>query len=316
MPAFWGQPDPGFRPGRRFAAARTGDNAGMRLLSQSLDRLENASTLDRWTEPVRGAVQRLLRPRLVRNALHGVWVGHPVHPALVQLPVGAFLSAGVLDLLPGGERPARALIGTGLLAAGPAAVAGLADWAEMHEQQQRVGLVHAATNGVGLSCYAVAYALRSGGRTVAGRALSYAGLAAMSAGAYVGGHLAYRQAAGANHAEDVAHLVGPGWHDLCAVDDLPRDGTPQRRLLDAVPLLVLRQGERIDVLADSCSHLSGPLHQGQLSADGRCISCPWHGSTFRLADGSVVQGPATAPQPCFDVRVSAGRVEVRLPGAG
>jgi nitrite reductase/ring-hydroxylating ferredoxin subunit len=285
-------------------------------LAESLDRLENATRLDRVTVPVRTAVQRLLRRRGLRNALHGVWIGHPLHPALVQLPVGAFLSAAILDLQPGGDRPARLLIGTGLAAAGPAAVTGLADWSQLHEQQQRVGLVHAAANTTGLACYAASLAARRRGSGVAGRVLAYGGLGALTLGAYIGGHLSYRQAGGANAAEAVPHLVPAGWQDLCAVDDLPHDGTPHRIMLDTVPLLVVRQGEAIDVLSDRCSHLAGPLHEGELSEDGSCITCPWHGSVFRLRDGSVVQGPATAPQHSFDVRVTAGRVEVRLPGAG
>jgi nitrite reductase/ring-hydroxylating ferredoxin subunit len=92
----------------------------------------------------------------------------------------------------------------------------------------------------------------------------------------------------------------------------------QRRVLggdnDDVPLLVLRRGVEVTVLSDRCSHLSGPLHEGEL--DDGCVVCPWHGSTFRLTDGSVRRGPATAPVPAFDTRVSSGRVEVRLPGAG
>jgi nitrite reductase/ring-hydroxylating ferredoxin subunit len=142
----------------------------------------------------------------------------------------------------------------------------------------------------------------------------------LAVGGFIGSHLAFRQAAGANHAEEIAHLVPAGWHDLCALDDLAGDSVPQRRLLagtsEPVPLLVVRRGERIDVLSDRCSHLSGPLHEGEVTGNGNCITCPWHGSTFSLEDGSVRRGPATAPVHAFDVRVDSGRVMVRLPGAG
>ena len=288
----------------------------MDTLSRTMDRCERAVGLDRIATPVRTAVEAVLTNTTVKNALHGVWLGHPLHPVLAQVPVGSFLSAGVLDLSPAGEKPARLLIGVGVVSSLPASAAGLADWSTMHEQQQRVGVVHAAANTAGLGLYLAALAARSGGRLGTGRALAYAGLGVISAGAYLGGHLAYRQAGGANHAEDVPHLVSPGWQDLCAVDDLPIDGSPQVRLLDAVPLLVVKQGDRVDVLNDRCSHLSGPLHEGELSGDGTCITCPWHQSVFRLDDGSVVQGPATSPQHVFDVRIRSGRVEVRLPGAG
>lgn len=282
---------------------------------ESVTALEDAAPLDRVAAPVRKGVQRLLGEGAVRDALHGVWLGHPLHPVLVQVPIGAFMSAAILDLLPGEGRAADALIGAGMLASGPAAAAGLADWSQMHEQQQRVGVVHAAANTVATLLYGTSLVARRRGHRGAGKAWALGGLGVLSFSGFLGGHLAFRQAAGANHAEAVPHLVPAGWQDLCALDDLAGDGVPQRKDLSSVPLLVVRRGERIDVLSDRCSHLSGPLHEGTVSGDGSCITCPWHGSTFSLEDGSVRGGPATSPQHAFDVRVKDGRVEVRLPGA-
>lgn len=282
--------------------------------------LEDAEPLDRVATPVRDLTRRLLGSSTLRNLLHGVWLGHPLHPVLVQVPVGAFASAGVLDLLKGHERSADILVATGVATALPAAAAGLADWSEMHEQQQRVGVVHAAANTVALALYGASLAARGHGDRTAGRALGFLGLGVIGFSGFLGGHLAYRQAAGANHAEDVPHLVGPGWHDLCAVDDLGADGEPRVRTLGegagAVPLLVVRRGDRIDVLSDRCTHLAGPLHEGRVDLDTGCVTCPWHGSTFDLEDGSVRQGPATAPAHAFDVKVESGRLLVRLPHAG
>ena len=85
-------------------------------------------------------------------------------------------------------------------------------------------------------------------------------------------------------------------------------------LLGEVPVLAVRDGRQVHVLADRCSHMSGPLSDGDLG-DG-CVTCPWHGSIFRLSDGKVMRGPATAPQPLFETRVTDGMLEVRLPGAG
>jgi nitrite reductase/ring-hydroxylating ferredoxin subunit len=85
-------------------------------------------------------------------------------------------------------------------------------------------------------------------------------------------------------------------------------------MLGEVPVVVVRTGRQVHALADRCSHMSGPLSDGDL-ADG-CLTCPWHGSIFRISDGSVARGPATAPQPAFDTRVVAGAIQVRLPGAG
>jgi nitrite reductase/ring-hydroxylating ferredoxin subunit len=291
----------------------------MRDLSP-VDRLESADALDRLTGPLRSAVNAAVKPQVVRDALHGVWLGHPLHPLLVQGTLGALLSASVLDAVPGTERAATTLVAVGVASAPAAVASGATDWSELHEQQQRVGVVHAAANAGGLLLYAASLASRLRGRHAQGRALGWAGLAVLGAGGYLGGHLSYRQAAGANHAEDVPHLVRPGWHDLCTLDELA-DGKPERRLLgggdsDDVPLFVLRRGDDVVVLSDRCSHLSGPLHEGELSADDSCVVCPWHGSEFRLADGSVRHGPATAPAAAFEVEVADGRVRVLLPGAG
>jgi nitrite reductase/ring-hydroxylating ferredoxin subunit len=216
----------------------------------------------------------------------------------------------VLDLRPGDDGASRRLVAFGLLMSAPAVLAGAADWSEQHEQQLRVGVVHAVTNGAAMGLYGASLAARTPAWR---RALRYAGLGVASVGALLGGHLSFHQAGGVNHAEEVPHLVEPGWHALTALADLP-DGRPARRLLGEVPLLVLRRGDDADVLADRCSHLSGPLSDGEVS-DG-CVTCPWHGSVFRLSDGSVVHGPATAPQPAFETRVRDGVLEVCLPGAG
>jgi len=281
----------------------------------SVTALEDATPLDRVSGPVREAAQRLLGNGMVRDALHGVWLGHPLHPVLVQVPIGAFMSAAILDLLPGEGKAADTLIVTGILATPAAAASGLADWSQMHEQQQRVGVVHAAANAVATVLYGASLVARRRGHRGAGKVCAMAGLGVLGFSGFLGGHLAFRQAGGANHAEAVPHLIPPGWHDLCALDDLAGDGEPQLKELNRVPLLVVRRGDLIDVLSDRCSHLAGPLHEGSVSSDGSCITCPWHGSTFSLEDGSVRNGPATAPQHAFDVRVQNGRVEVRLPGA-
>ncbi len=148
------------------------------------------------------------------------------------------------------------------------------------------------------------------------RGLRLARLAAATAGGLLGGHLAYRQSAGANQAEPVPHLTEPGWHDLVPAAELTGlpDRQPVKRMLGDVPVVVIGDGQHTYVLADRCSHLSGPLSDGGYR-DG-CLTCPWHGSTFRVSDGTVARGPATAPQPAFRTRVSGGTLQACLPGAG
>ncbi|MET7452007.1 Rieske (2Fe-2S) protein [Streptomyces sp. NPDC005574] len=280
-----------------------------RVLS-ALDRLERFDGADRLIDVLQRAVRSVPLGR-GRDVLHGRWLGHPVHPLLVQVPVGTWLSASVCDLLPGtGRRSARVLIGVGLAAAAPAVASGWADWAELHREQQRVGVVHAVANTVAVSFLTGSLVARLRGREGVGKALTLAGLSAVGAGGALGGHMAYRQASGANHAEEVPHLVGEGWHRVGPVDEFPA-GRPVRRGVDDVPVLVLREpGGSVHALADRCSHLAGPLSQGTVS-DG-CVRCPWHGSVFRLSDGWNVRGPATAPQPAFDTRITDGHIEVRL----
>ena len=276
---------------------------------QLISRLEQASRLDGVVSAGQ-RVARLIRPGKVRDVLHGVWLGHPLHPVLIQAPVGAWLSASLLDLTGSDEKAARRLVAAGLAAAVPAAVAGTADWSEQHEQQMRVGVVHAASNTVALGLYGASLLARE---PRAAKALRLAGLAAVSVGGLLGGHISFRLAGGANHAEEVPHLVPPGWHHLMVAADLP-EGKLVRQMLGEVPVVAIRSGGTVRVLADRCSHMSGPLSDGEL-ADG-CLTCPWHGSVFRVADGSVARGPATAPQPAFQTREVGGAIQVCLPGAG
>lgn len=274
-----------------------------------LDCLEREPRADAVIDALRTGIRALPLGR-GRDVLHGRWLGHPVHPLMVQVPIGSWLSAAVLDLRPGRSREAGLLVGVGLAAAAPAALAGAVDWAELHRQQQRVGLVHALTNTAAVGLYAASLACRVKGREAAGRAYGFLGLTAVGLGGMLGGHLAYRQASGANHAEEVPHVVTEGWHLIGTVDEFPA-GQPARRSVDDVPVLVVREpGGTIHALAERCSHLAGPLSEGTI-ADG-CVECPWHGSVFRLSDGWNVRGPATAPQPAFDTRIVDGRVEVRL----
>ena len=277
------------------------------------ERVERAHVLDPAVRGLSDSVVRALPAGARTDALHGVPFGQPAHPALVRLPLGCWTSAVLLDLFRGSDRASRVLIGTGIAGTVPALATGLADWSALHTGQQRVGLVHAACQTGAAVLFLGSLAARAGGRPGYGRALSGCGLAVATAGSYLGGHLAMRLGAGANHAEQVSHLSGLGWHDLGPVAELP-DRRPVRRQLGYLSLLVYRQGSEVSVLSDRCSHLGGPLHQGRIVVErgGACVACPWHGSTFVIADGTVVHGPATARQPSFETRMTADRrVELR-----
>jgi nitrite reductase/ring-hydroxylating ferredoxin subunit/uncharacterized membrane protein len=330
-----GPDDPGSPGGRAF-----------RPLASFAERAERAPSLDGPVQALAGAVARLLPPgSRLDDLLHGVPFGQPAHPALVRFPLGCWTSAILLDFLPAspprltgcgrllGPRQASCarlfgarrhpslqrggasavLLAVGIATSLPSAASGLADWSALHRHQQRVGLAHAIAQGSATALFCASLLARLRGRPGSAKALSAAGLVTASAGAYLGGHLAHRLGAGASHAESIAHLAALGWQDLCPADGLP-DGRPARRQLGYLSLLALRQGQQVHVLSDHCAHLGGPLHQGRLVTEQRatCIACPWHGSVFRVSDGGVVHGPATARQPSFEARITAsGRVEIR-----
>jgi len=282
-----------------------------------LDRVEDSSALDPAVEKLVAASKALLRPRALRDLLHGVPAGHPLHPVAVLVPVGGWLGAGVLDALPGTERASRVLVGAGLLGALPSVLSGLTDWSELHRQQQRTGFVHAVLNGVSVGLYAASWLQRRRGRQVSGVVLGYLGLGVVGASGFVGGHLSYRQAAGANHAEHVPHVFPSGWQPagpLAAVVD----GGLTRLDVQGQPLVAVRRGPHVDVLSDTGSHLGAPLSEGELveGPRGTLLRDPWRGSEYLVSTGHVVHGPATAPQPKFESRVVDGELQVRLPHAG
>ncbi|GAA5187779.1 hypothetical protein GCM10023322_36870 [Rugosimonospora acidiphila] len=278
-----------------------------------LGMLERANKLDRLTDPLSQRLQAVMKGR-VRDALHGVWLGHPLHPTLVQVPVGAWVSAAVLDALPGMNRCATVLVGVGTASALPAMAAGWNDWSGLPAQPRRVGLVHALANGIGVGLYTASLIARLAGDQRMGRRLAYGGLGVASLGAYLGGHLTYRFAAAVNHAAPIEEQVPQGWHDLCELRALTQQQKMVAHIGD-VPVLVARVGDRVTAMIEKCGHESGPLGEGEfVSMDGsECVVCPWHGSTFRLSDGTAVHGPATTDQPVLRTRIVNGCVQAALP---
>jgi nitrite reductase/ring-hydroxylating ferredoxin subunit/uncharacterized membrane protein len=251
---------------------------------------------------------RIIRPGTLKDLLSGTWLGHPLHPMLTDVPIGAWTSAFVLDFI-GGERSSRAadmLVGLGVLTALPTAAAGISDLADVTEGEERtVGVAHAMGNIAAVALFGLSYAARRRGARRSGVALSLAGGALATGSAYLGGHLVYRQVVGPSRAVD-----GPirDWTEVLDSAALA-EGKPKRVTLGSTQIMLLREGERMYALANRCSHRGGPLHKGEVD-DGR-VTCPWHLSTFSLEDGSVVRGPATAPQPTYEVRERGGKIEVR-----
>jgi nitrite reductase/ring-hydroxylating ferredoxin subunit/uncharacterized membrane protein len=280
------------------------------IAEQLAKALENATVLDGPAEAVAGVVSRTLKPGAFKDLLSGTPIGHPAHPALIAVPIGSWVGASWLDLVGGrGSRDAaRKLVALGVLSAFPTALTGASDWSDTTGAERRVGFVHALANSAGLGLYVASWRARRRGKQVKGVGLALAGAGVVGFSGWVGGHLAYALGVGV---DNTAFVVTPeDWTDVAAEGDVV-EGSPMAATLGDVPLLLLRQAGEIYALNDRCTHRGGPLHEGTVVDD--CIECPWHGSRYRLRDGSVARGPATTPEPSFDVRIQAGRVLVRRP---
>jgi nitrite reductase/ring-hydroxylating ferredoxin subunit len=280
------------------------------FMGRLVTKLERLTAIDGVADQTRKLVRIATGSQRVRDLLHGVWLGHPLHPAMVQAPLGAWMSAAVLDALPGQEAAATTLVALGTAGAVPAAAAGANDWAALSREQRRVGLVHGAVNTVALTLYSISLAARLQGRHTAGRRVGYLGLAVAGVGAYLGGHLSYALGAGVNQAVPGLWLLRGTWQRVGDVDEFP-EGKPAVRKLGATPVLVYREDGRFTVMLERCAHHNGPLGDGEVvEVDGRsCVVCPWHGSTFRLSDGVVVHGPAANDQITLRTRIVDGRLE-------
>ena len=281
----------------------------------ALTRIASQPELDRIAKPLSEAVAAAYRNAgsvgtAIKNALHGVWLHHPLHPVLTDIPIGAWSTAVALDLKAassGDDSYARAAdfaLAFGLAGAVGSAVTGLTDWSETGGRAKRIGLVHGLLNVGATALIATAYMLRRREERHAGEACTLAGIGLATVAAYLGGDLVFGQRIGVTHAV----VEEPEAFRPVLASAALADGTMQRVKADDLDLLLARQNGRACALAHSCSHLGGPLSEGRLE-DGTVV-CPWHGSQFRLEDGAVVNGPATHPQPCFAVRERDGQIEV------
>jgi nitrite reductase/ring-hydroxylating ferredoxin subunit/uncharacterized membrane protein len=252
----------------------------------------------------------------LRNFLNGTWLGEPLHVVLTDVPIGAWTAAMVFDALSlsrsGREftRAADASIAIGLAGAVCAAATGVTDWSDVDPPARRTGLIHGLLNLTGAALFATSFVQRKRGRSkdsrAAGRVSATLGYAVMAYAAHLGGKLVYENRVGVDRTAGQAFP-----QDFVAV--LPeselKENKPTRAMHNGVPILLVRRGERLFAMAETCSHFSGPLSEGKLEGDS--IVCPYHNSRFALEDGRVLNGPAVHPQPCLEARVRNGQIEVR-----
>ncbi|MBA2287840.1 MAG: Rieske 2Fe-2S domain-containing protein [Ktedonobacteraceae bacterium] len=283
---------------------------GEMISSQSwLDKL--ADPVQNWVRAIYGPPGQSLRTT-VKNVLNGVWLGHPLHPVITDIPIGSWTATMLLDAMwlvnadDGVAKAADATLILGLAGAGAAAVAGITDWSDTDGPDRRVGLVHGALN-VGVTGLNLAsFLCRRSGMRGTGILLSTAGYLVTMYSSNLGGELSFAKGVGVNH------VAWEGGSDdfvtVMNAEDLPENKLTR---VDAagIPAVLLKQGKNIYAIAATCSHLGGPLDEGEVH--DCAVTCPWHGSTFDMTDGSVINGPAVYAQPTFAARVRQGKIELR-----
>ena len=277
------------------------------------DQLGWLRTLSDRLTGVLGPLRERHQDNLVLELLHGGrWVGHPLHPALSDLPIGLWAGVVVLDVadrdpaVHGGIDAAGVLSAAGIVTAGAAVLTGLSDWTVSSDQDRRVGLVHGLLNTVGLGLQGVSLGTRMAGHRGPARALGAAGLAVTAAAGYLGGHLVFTRGVMVNR---VAWAIGPRrWTRTLLEADLP-DDSPTAVEPEGRPVMLYRHGGRLYAIDNVCSHAGGLLSRGPV--EELIVTCPLHGSRFALADGCVVRGPASQPQPALPTRIRNGWIEVR-----
>ena len=286
------------------------------------ERLESAiaesKTIDRTAEKVSSWLNKSFQATALRPFklfLNGSWIGHPLHPLLTDVPIGAWTVTILLDisgLITGSPLGIAAAIttGLGLVAAVGTAASGVMDWMDTGPPEQSVGAVHAILNGTGTILFAAAFALRwrNGWQISPGAfAIALAGYALLLAGSYLGGAMVFHRGVMVNRN---AYRSGPKEFVSSISPGELQDGKPRRVDVAGEPVLLVRSGDEIFAIGAVCSHYGAPLEEGKL-VEGT-IQCPWHASRFALQDGSVREGPACAALPCYESRIAGNQLQIRI----
>lgn len=280
--------------------------------------ITRATWLDGVADNLQGAIRGFFRQQpnqgiSLRNFLHGVWLGHPLHAALTDLPVGAWSCGIVLDYLgqiTGDGHLKRAgdyATGIGVVGAVAAAATGLADYSEVYGEQRRIATVHGILNSIAALAYVSSLVRRFTGDR--GGAVFYAsiGYAIAFFSADLGGLMSFRYGTMVNRE---AWVKAPSdWRGVMMSADLPEGQT--RAVHDGeTHVLLARVGGQVYAIDNVCTHWGCPLDEGHL--EGTSIVCPCHGSRFDLTSGQVIDGPATAPAASFAVQERNGQIEIRM----
>lgn len=280
-----------------------------------------------WLDGLSDAIQPLIGSaftstgeagRVVKDLLNGVWLGHPLHPVLTDVPIGAWTMSQMFDLLgmmagdDNLDMAADVTLTAGILAALASALTGLTDWSDIdsyNTSRRRMGLAHGLLNVAGVTLNLGSLGLRLTGKRTRGlaRMLSACGYMTSALAAYVGGELVYNLGTAVSRNSFVS---GPTkFTNLVPVADIP-EGTMKKFDVKGYPIVVLKHEDGIHAFGGTCSHLGCDLWKGNL--EGHVVTCECHGSQFDITDGSVIHGPATAPVPSYDLQQQEGMLQVKL----
>lgn len=256
--------------------------------------------------------------RLLRDFLNGTWLGHSLHAVLVDVVVGAATAALLLDLLrvvfgvDGLEVATTWVVGLAALAGIGALLTGLTDFKDTapSSTERDITIFHGLTNIVGLGGFVFSTFARINGNHDAAFWGLLIGYLIISVGSYVGGHVVYKYGYAVNHNAFSRGKRAKEYTAVMPVAMLP-ENVPTKATFGSTALMLVRRGDVVHALKETCSHAGGPLSEGELG-DGT-IQCPWHGSVFRTSDGSVVHGPATSRQVSYRARINEDQVEVQGP---
>jgi nitrite reductase/ring-hydroxylating ferredoxin subunit/uncharacterized membrane protein len=284
------------------------------MLGRYINRAVDAQA--RWSKPFGDFNHRwltaLFRPiRPIKDFLDGTWLGHPVHAAVTDVPIGAMTVSLIADLI-GQPLIADVSMLVGVLAMVAAAVTGLADYTDVDGNARNRATVHATLMVVTLLVYVLSLVIRAGQPVdrLVPIVLGVVGYLLLSLAAAIGGDLVFLIGTHVNrHAWRGA---GTKWIalDLGPLPDIP-EGGPTKLKAGINELAVIRDGDQILALNALCAHAGGPLAEGTV-VDGDRLECPLHGSRYLLTNGHVVRGPAMYDQPAYEVRrAEAGGWEAR-----
>lgn len=286
--------------------------------------------LERMARPVRGfgnglasvtdAVYRGLRGpgRLLQDLLNGSWLGHSLHAAVVDVVVGGATIVLLFDVLrvafgvDGLETAATWGLGLVWLAAIGSILSGLTDFKDTPptSEERDVAVLHGLINIMATGFIAASFFQRLASSHQVAFWLLLIGYLIVAGGSYIGGHLVFKYGYMVNYNAFSKGRRAKSFTAVAPVAEVP-EGVPTKVMFGSTAVMVVRRGDVVHALKDSCSHAGGPLSEGEL--DGDRITCPWHRSVFRITDGKVLHGPAGTRQVSYAARVNEGQVELQGP---